>query len=96
MSYIGLRMYARQIYVLYVHDLPSNQQQITHVWKPSTTFNNLTIGEIKESVKRAQEINDLTARGQTQYELPTIDGLLDILIKEEKDPELSQSSDKNS
>ena len=93
MHYIGLRMYNRQIYVLYVHDLPSNQQQLTHVWKPFTTFNNLTFGEIKESVKRAQEINYLTARGQTQYELPTIDGFLDILLKEEKDPELPQSAD---
>jgi len=95
MHYIGLRMYNRQIYVLYVHDLPSNHQQITHVWKPSTTFNNLTIGEIKESVKRAQEINYLTAHGQTQYELPTIDGLFDILLKEEKEPELRQSTDNN-
>ena len=57
MHYIGLRRYNRQIYVLHVHDLPSNRQQITHVWKPFSTFNNLTIDEIKESVKRAQEIN---------------------------------------
>jgi len=88
MHYIGLRMYNRQIYVLYVHDLPSNHQQITRMWKPFTTFNNLTIDEIKESVKRAQEINYLTARGQIQHELPTIDAWLDMLLTEDKDPEL--------
>jgi len=78
MHYLGLRMYNRQIYVLYVHDLPLNHQQTTHMWKPSTTFNNLTIEETKESVKRAQEINYLTTRGRTQHDLPTIDALLDI------------------
>jgi len=95
MNYIELRMYNRQNYVLYVHDLISNHQQITHVWKPSTNFNNRTINEIKESVKKAQGINFLTARGQPQYELPTIDGLFDILLKEEKDPELPQSASNN-
>jgi len=39
MHYIGLRMYNRQICFVrwYVHDLPSKHQQITHMWKPSTT-----------------------------------------------------------
>jgi len=45
---------------MYVHDLPSNQQQITHVWRPLTTYENLTEEEIKASVSREQEINYLT------------------------------------
>jgi len=95
MHYIELRVYDRHIYVSYVHDLPSNQSQETHVWKPTTTFLNLTIDEIKESVKRAQEINYLTTRGQTQHDLPTIDALLDMLLHEDKDPELPQSAGNN-
>ena len=70
MHYIGLRMYNRQIYVLYIHDLPSNCQQITHMWKPFTTFNNLTIDEIKESVKRAQEIFTWPLVDQTNMTYP--------------------------
>jgi len=62
MHHIGLRMYNRQIYVLYENDLLSKYQQITHMWKPFTTFNNLTVDEIKESVRRAQEINYLATR----------------------------------
>ena len=95
MHYIGLGMYNRQIYVLYVHDLPSNHQQITHMWKPFTTFNNLTINEKKESEKRAQEINYLIASEQMQRELPTIDAVVDMLLNEDKDPELRQSPDSN-
>jgi len=49
------------VYVLYVHDLPSNQQQITHAWKPLTTYENVTADEIKASVDRAQETKHLTA-----------------------------------
>jgi len=37
----------------------------------------------------------LTARGQTQHELPTIDALLDMLLTEDKDPELPQSAGNN-
>jgi len=65
------------------------------MWKPFTTFNNLTIDEIKESVKRAQEINYLIAREQIQHELPTIDALVDTLLNEDKDPELPQSAENN-
>jgi len=89
-------MYNRQIYVFYVHDLPLNQQQVTHMWKPFTTFNNLTIDEIKESVKRSQEINCLIAHEQIQREIPTVDALVDMLLNEDKDPELPQSADNNS
>jgi len=62
LHYFGLRVYDRRIYVSYVHDLPSNQQQVTHVWKPATNFNNLTMQEIRDSVTRAQEINYLKAQ----------------------------------
>jgi len=43
MHYVGLRVYDTRIYVLYVHDLPSNQQQIKHIWKPTTNYDNLTV-----------------------------------------------------
>jgi len=56
---VGLRVDRGHVYVLYVHDLPSNQQQVTHVWKPLNTFANLTIEEIHASVERAQEVNQL-------------------------------------
>jgi len=65
------------------------------MWKPFTTFNNLTIDEIKESVKRAQGINYLIAREQIQRELPMIDALVDMLLNEDKDPELPQSANNN-
>jgi len=66
------------------------------MWKPFTTFNNLTIDEIKESVKRSQEINCLIAHEQIQREIPTVDALVDMLLNEDKDPELPQSADNNS
>ena len=65
------------------------------MWKPFTTFNNLTIDEIKESVKRAQGINYLIAREQIQRKLPMIDALVDMLLNEDKDPELPQSANNN-
>ena len=89
MHYIGLRVYDKRIYILYVHDLPSNQQQITHIWKPTTNYDNLTVKEIKESVTRAQETNYLTAQKQMSNNLSQIDALLESWLSEDKDLELS-------
>ena len=46
-------------------------------------------------MKRAQEINYLIASEQIQRELPTIDAVVDMLLNEDKDPELPQSADNN-
>jgi len=93
MYYVGLRAHRRHIYVIYVHDLPSNQQQVTHVWKPSTTFMNLTVQEIKDSVTRAQEINYLTTLKQAYDDLPVLDTLIEPWLPEVKEPELPQAID---
>jgi len=92
MHYVGLRAHRRHVYVLYVHDLPSNQQQITHVWRPLTTYENLTSEEIKASVSRAQEINYLAALKQARNDPPMIDTLFESWIPEVKE-ELPQIAD---
>jgi len=90
MHYIGLRVYTRHIYVSYVHDLPSGPSQVTHVWKPTTIFTNLTANEIKESVTRAQRINYLAVQKQTNNDLPDLDALLESWLNEDEDSELPQ------
>ena len=65
MYHVGLRAHKGHVYVMYVHDLPSNQLQITHVWKPSTTLANLTTEEIQASAARAQDVNRLLTAKQT-------------------------------
>jgi len=93
MHYVGLRAHRRHIYVLYVHDLPSNQQQITHVWKPSTTFVNLTAEEIQDSVARAQEVNQLVTLRQACNDMPMLDTLLEPWLPEVKETEIPQMTD---
>ena len=83
MYHVGFRAHKGHVYVMYVHDLPSNQLQITHVWKPSTTFANLTTEEIQASVARAQEVNRLLAAKQT-YD----DKLAEELTTEQWAPEV--------
>jgi len=65
---MGLQAHKWHVYVMYVHDLPSHRLQITHVWKPSTTFANLTTEEIQASAARAQEVNQLLTAKQTYYD----------------------------
>jgi len=77
---------------MYVHDLPSNQQQITHVWRPLTTYENLTDEEIKASVSREQEINYLTTVKQECNDPPMTDTLFETWIPEVKG-ELIQFAD---
>jgi len=36
MHYVRFQVHARHVYVRYVHDLPSNPQRLTHVWRPYT------------------------------------------------------------
>ena len=85
MHYVGLRAHRRHVYVLYVHDLQSNQQQITHVWKPLSTYENLTAEEIKASVDRAKEINHLTAIKQASNDPSMTDALPGSWIPEVKE-----------
>jgi len=49
MYHVGFRAHKGHVYVMYVHDMPSNQLQITHVWKPSTTLEKLTTEEMQAS-----------------------------------------------
>jgi len=80
------------MYVQYVHDLPSNQQQLTHVWKPSTTFTNLTIKEFHASVERAQEINQLLTTRQARDEAPMLNALAEQESLKVSDTEIPQVS----
>jgi len=57
MTYIGLRLNRSSVYVNYVHDVLSKPSHCAYVWKPHTTFNNLTTEEIKNSAKRAHELD---------------------------------------
>jgi len=57
MHYIGLKQSTHHSYVDYVHDLPSNENQQTHMWEQHTNYWNLNLKEIQASVERAQEIN---------------------------------------
>jgi len=95
MHYVGLRAHRKHIYVMYVHDLPSNQHQITHVWKPSTIFTNLTIEEIHDSVTRAQEVNQLAVSRQTHGNMPLLNALLKSEIPEAEGPEILQVNSGN-
>jgi len=47
MHHVGFRAHKGHVYVMYVHDTPSNQLQTTHVWKTSTTLENLTLKKSK-------------------------------------------------
>jgi len=78
-----------------VHDLPSNQQQLTHVWKPSATFANLTIEEIHASVERAQEVNHLLTLRQAYNAVPMLDTLVEQWLPGVKDTEIPQVTDNN-
>jgi len=88
MHYVGLRAHRRHIYVLYVHDLPSHPQQITHVWRPYTTFANLTAEEIKNSVTRAQEMNQLATARQAYNDMPVLDKLIEHWLPKRDEPEV--------
>jgi len=85
MHYVGLRVHRGHVYVLYVHDLPSNQQQVTHVWKLSTIFANLTIEEIHASVETAQEVNQLLTLRRAYNEVPTLGASTEQWLPEVKD-----------
>ena len=67
---------------MYVHDLPSNQQQVTHVWRPLTTYGNLTAEDIKASGSRTQEINYLAAVKQAHSDPAMLDALLESWLPE--------------
>jgi len=73
MYHLGLQAHNGHVYVMYVHDMPSNQMQITHVWKPSKTLANLTAEEIQDSAARAQEVNRLLTAKQTCDDKPATD-----------------------
>jgi len=83
MYHVGLRAHKGHVYVMYVHDLPSNQLQITHVWKPLTTFANLTTEEIQASATRPQQVNWLLIAKQT-YD----DKLAEEVTTEQSAPEV--------
>lgn len=75
-----MKVHQRHVYLLYVYDLPSHQQQITHVWKATTTYLSLTITELWDSVTRAQEINQFTTPQQTRKHLPVLDDVIEQWI----------------
>jgi len=64
MHYVGFQAHNKHVYERYVHDLPSNPQRLTHVWRPHTSFTNLTVEEIRDSTRRAREINNLAVAKQ--------------------------------
>jgi len=66
MHYVGFQAHAKHVYVRYVHDLLSNPQRLTHVWRPYTSFMNFTIEDIRNSIRRAREINNLVIAKQTE------------------------------
>ena len=90
MQCVELRAHRKHTYVMYAHDLPSNQHQITHVWKPSTTLANLTIEEIQDSVTRAQEVNQVATIRQAYGNMPLLNALLESKGPESKEPEVAQ------
>ena len=92
MHYVGFQAHAKHVYVRYVHDLPSNPQQLTHLWRPYTSFPNLTIEEIRNSIRRAGEINNLAIAKQTE-EAFAPDKLVEQWLPEMNDPEASQVND---
>jgi len=76
MHYVRLRAHRRHIYVMYVHDLPSNQHQRTHAWRPCTNYGNLPVEEVKASVNRAEEINNLATLREA-YHPPMLEALIE-------------------
>ena len=92
MHYVGFQVHVRHVYVRYVHDLPSNPQRLTHVWRPYTAFINLTIEEIRNSTGRAWEINYLATAKQMEEELAP-DKLIEKWLPEVNDPEVSHMND---
>jgi len=75
LHYVGIKAHERHVCIIYVHDLPSNPQLITHSWEPTTTYMNLTEDEIRNSVIRAQELNCLTTARQVRDEMFTINAI---------------------
>jgi len=82
MYYIDIKAYRQHICILYVHYLPSSRQQVTHVWKPTTTLTNLTLEELKNSVTRAQEVNQLVTLRQAYDNLPQLGELIEPWLSE--------------
>jgi len=92
MHYVGCQVHATHVYVRYAHDLPSNPQWLTHVWRPYTSFVNLTIEEIRNSIRRAREINNRAIAKQTE-EIFANDKLIEQWLPETNDPEASHVND---
>ena len=92
MHYMGFQVHAKHVYIRYVHDLPSNPQRLTHVLRPYTSFMNLTIEEIRNSIRRAREINNLAIAKQTE-EAFAPEKLTEQWLPEMNDPEASHVND---
>jgi len=92
MHYVGFQAHTKHVYVRYVHGPPSNPQRLAHVWRPYTSFMNLTIEEIRNSVRRAREINNLAIAKQTE-EAFAPDKLIERWLPETNDPEASHVND---
>jgi len=90
--YVGFQAHNRHVYVRYVHDLPSNPQGLTHVRRPYTSFMNLTVEEIRNSIARARKINNLAIAKQTEEAFAS-DKLIEQWLPETNDPEASQVND---
>ena len=82
MHYVGIKAHERHVYVMYVHDLPSNSQQVTHSWESTATYMNLTEDEIRKSVIRAQDINYFIIARQAHGETLAIDAISELWIPE--------------
>jgi len=52
------------------------------VWKPTTTFTNLTHEELKNSVTRAQEVNQLVTLRQSYDNMPHLGDLIEPWLPE--------------
>ena len=94
MHYMGFQVHAKHVYIRYVHDLPSNPQRLTHVLRPYTSFMNLTIEEIRNSIRRAREINNLAITKRTE-ETFALDKLIEHWLPEMNDTEASHMNDNN-
>lgn len=80
MHYVGIRAYEKHVYIMYVHDLLSNPQQITHQWESTTTYMNLMEDEIRKSVMKAQELNYLKIARRVQDERLAINAIIESLV----------------
>ena len=94
MHYVGFQARAKHVYVRQVHDLPSNPQRPTHVWRPYTSFINLTIEKTRNSIRQAREINNLAITKQTE-ETFAPDKLIEHWLPEMNDTEASHMNDNN-